>query len=90
MSAESLQSPGSYEPFLFDALMKEVSTLPVKTVGHTPRSVRTKLGEILATEFKNATHHGIWGFARLFMFAKAVLRCPPKGGKKNGMFLKLF
>ena len=68
-SAASLSSPCSNESFLFDALMKEISTLPVKTIGHIPQSLRPKLAEVLAVEFRNATYYGIWGFARLFVLA---------------------
>ena len=84
-SAVSLSSPCSNESFLFDALMIEISALPVKTIGHIPQSVRPKLAEVLAVEFRNAIYYGIWGFARLFMLAKAVLRCPQREERKNDM-----
>ena len=43
------------ETMLFNALMDEVSSISVKTVGHIPRSVRPLLGHVLSTEFKHAT-----------------------------------
>ena len=87
-AACNLACPVHLESVLFEALMQEISLLPVKTVGHIPCSVRPAVAEALATEFRNATHHGLWGYARLHMFAKAVLRCPPRGGKKKRVIVK--
>ena len=41
------------------------------------------MAEVLSSEFNYAGQEGLWGFARLFLFAKAVLRSPPRGGKKK-------
>ena len=87
-SATRLSCPSHLETFLFDALMEEISHLHVKSVGHIPRSVRPLLGNILSVELRHATKNGLWGFARLQMFAKAVLRCPPRGGKKKRYVIK--
>ena len=68
--------------------MDEIISLPVTTVVHIPRSVRPELGKILAKELKHASKDGLWGFARLFLFPKAVLRCPPRGGRKKRVVVK--
>ena len=87
-SAVHLSCHSSSETVLFNTLMEEVSHLPTKTVNHIPRSVRPLLGKVLSVEFKHAIKNGIWGFARLHMFAKAVLRCPPRGGRKKRYVVK--
>ena len=71
------------EEFIFQSLMDEITGLQVNTICHVPRSVRPLLAQVLSVEFYHACSNGIWGFARLFMFAKAVLRSPPRGGKKK-------
>ena len=58
-AACSLACPVHLEAILFESLMQEVSLLQVKTIGHIPRSVRPVLAEVLATEFRNATYHGL-------------------------------
>ena len=63
--------------------MTEAATLPVTTICHVPYNVRALLAQVLATEFNHAIHHSLWGFARIFIFAKAVLRAPARGGKKK-------
>ena len=87
-AACSLTCPVYLEAVLFESLMQEVSLLQVKTTCHIPRSVRPVLAEVLATEFRNATYHGLWGYARLHMFPKAVLRCPPRRGRKKRVVVK--
>ena len=56
--------------------MNYVMTCPVSTVVHIPRSVRPLLARVLSTEFRNAIS-SVWGFMRLFLFAKLALRMPP-------------
>ena len=87
-AAECLTCPSHLESAVFDAIMKEISLLPVKTVGHLPRSVRPLFAKIYAEELRHATHNGIWGFTRLHLFPNAVLRCPPHGGKKKRYVVK--
>ena len=87
-AACSLACPVHLEAVLFESLMQEVSLLQVKTTGHIPRSVRPVLAEVLATEFRNATYYGLWGYARLHVLPKAVLRCPPRGGRKKYVVVK--
>ena len=78
----------SHLPF-FETSMQEISLLPVKCIGLIPFSDRPAVAETLATEFRNATHHGLWSYARLHMFPKAVLRCPPRRGKKKRVIVKV-
>ena len=42
----------------------------------------------MAEELKHASKDGLWGFARLFLFPKVVLRSPPRGGKKKRVVVK--
>ena len=74
-----------YRYIVFQSLMDEISTLSVNIVCHVPRNVRPLLAQVLSVEFNHACQEGLWGFARLFLFAKAVLRSPPRGGKKKDM-----
>ena len=87
-SAECLACPASHEFAQFEALMLEISCLPVRTIRHIPRSVRPLLSQVLGAELRHVTDDGIWGFARLQMFPKAVLRCPPRAGKKKRYVMK--
>ena len=68
--------------------MNEIISLPVNTVMHIPRSVRPELAEGFAAELKHASEDGLWGLARFFLFSKAVLRCPPRGGKTKRVIVK--
>ena len=70
------------------SVMDEIASLRVQTVKHVPRSTRPLLAEVLSGEFLRACENGIWGFVRLFMFAKAVLRVPPRGGRKKRLVIK--
>ena len=64
--------------------MSEIATLPVNTILHVPASVRPLLAQVLADEFNNCnSKNGIWGFTRLFMFAKAFLHSSPRGGRSK-------
>ena len=64
--------------------MNDIITLPVSTISHIPRKVRA---QVLTAELHHACQNGIWGFVCLSLFPKAVLRTPPRGGKKNNMWL---
>ena len=70
--------------------MQEVSLIQVKTIGHIPRSVRSDLGEVVATEFRNTTYHGLLGYARLHIFPIAILKCSPRGGRKKHIVVIFF
>ena len=63
--------------------MDEIITLPVSTIVHIPKKVRPLLAQVFSSEFRHARFDGLWGFARLFLLAKAVLRSPPRGGRKK-------
>lgn len=66
----------------FEALMDSCMTLPVPTVKHIPRSCRPLLAQTLAKEFSHAGRC-LWGFARLYVFAKLTLSPPPLGRGKR-------
>ena len=87
-AVERLSCYSEQESFLFESIMSEIVTLSVTTVCHIPRSVRPLFAQVLAKELGHATLDGLWGFARLFMLPKAVLRCPPRGGKKKRHVVK--
>ena len=63
--------------------MEEIATLPVGTVAHVPRAVRTQLATVLTDCLQAARNEGLWGFVRLMLLAKSVLRSPPRGGRKK-------
>ena len=71
------------EPDGFQAIMEEIATLQVTSVCHIPRHVRPLLSDVLSSELQQAINCNLWGFVRLSLFAKAVLRTPPRGGKKK-------
>ena len=75
-SACSFIGPPNLESVGHTVLMEAVMVCPVSTVVHIPRSVRPLLAKVLSTELCNATS-SLWGFVRLFLFAKVVLRMPP-------------
>ena len=60
------------EAVIFQSLMDEIIRLPVNAVCHIPCSVRPLFAEVLFSEFNYPGQEGLWGFARLFLFAKAV------------------
>ena len=56
-------------------MMDHVMVCPVNTIAHVPHSVRPLLARVLSVELRKACS-SVWGFVRLTMFAKAVLRIP--------------
>ena len=50
---------------------------------HVPQMVRPLLASALCHEFLLSVNHGLWGFARVLMFPKLVLRSPPRAGRKK-------
>ena len=87
-AAALLSSPDGKYLDVFNAVMNEISTLPVYTVSHIPRSVRPLLSEVLSVELRHAYAYGLWGFVRLLMFAKSVLRAPSRRGRKKRHVVK--
>lgn len=84
-ATESLQFQESHqvEAESFNALMHQATTLPTTSIKHIPRSCRPALAQIWAKEFRHACQKGLWGFARIHIFAKSVLCLPPRRKKKN-------
>ena len=76
-------SPPPNKHLVLAAIMDEIITLPVSTIGHVPRRVRPLLAEVLLGECRHARLDGLWGFVRLSLLAKATLRAPPHGGKER-------
>ena len=66
-----------------DTFMTNLFCLPVHTVRHVPRMTRPLLASVLCREFSLSVHHGLWGFARVLMFPKLVLRSLPRAGRKK-------
>ena len=72
----------------FPSLMEEIVLLPVGTVPHVPLAARPLLAEALTSCLRDARTSGLWGVARLMMFAKCVLRSPPRGGQQKRHVVK--
>jgi len=72
----------------FRAIMEEIVLLPVGTVAHVPRAARPLLAQVLTGCLRDARSGGLWGFVRLMMVAKAVLRTPPRGGRRKRAVVK--
>ena len=87
-AAALLSSPDGKYLDVFNAVMNEISTLPVYTVSHIPRSVRPLLSEVLSVALRHAYADGLWGFVRLIVFAKSVLRAPSRRGRKKRHVVK--
>ena len=68
--------------------MEEIVLLPVGTVAHVPRAARPLLAEALTACLRDARTSGLWGFARLMMFAKCALRSPPRGDRQKRHVVK--
>jgi len=71
----SFQGPAVLKSEVFTFVMDHVMVCPVSTIAHVPHSVCPLLAKVLSVELCKACL-SVWGFARLFMFAKAVLRIP--------------
>jgi len=72
--------PPAMESEVLNVLLDHVMVCPVSTISHVPRSVQPLLAHVLSIEFQKACS-SVWGFVRLFLFAKVVLRTP--GGQSN-------
>ena len=67
-------------------MMELIMVCPVSTVAHIPCSVRPLLAQVLSVEFRKA-RSSVWGFVRLSLFAKLVLRLPSARGSKRRRFV---
>ena len=74
-SACKFLGPPATESEVLNVLLDHIMICPVSTISHVPRSVRPLLAHILSIEFQKACS-SVWGFVRLFIFAKFVLRTP--------------
>ena len=83
IQAASFGSPPGNETSIFTSIMNEIITLPVSTITHIPRNVRPLLAQVFCKELQHACKDDIWGFVRLSLLPKAVLRPPPRGGRKK-------
>ena len=72
-----------FETRIFDTFMTTLFCLPVHTVCHVPQMVRPLLASALCHEFSISLNHGLWGFARVLIFSKLVLRSPPRVSRKK-------
>ena len=71
------------ESTIFNTIMTTLFSLPVHTVRHVPRAARPLLASALCREFSLSVRHGLWGFVRLLLLPKLVLRSPPRAGRKK-------
>ena len=85
-SACSFVGPPHLESEALSVVMNYVMTCPVSTVVHIPCSVCPLLARVLSTEFRNAIS-SVWGFMRLFLFAKLALRMPPLRQRRRHFIL---
>ena len=83
IQAASFGSPPGNETSIFTSIMNEIITLPDSTITHIPRKVRPLLAQVFCKELQHACKDDIWGFVRLSLLPKAVLRPPPRGGRKK-------
>jgi len=74
-SAGSFQGPPAIESNVLSVLLNHVMICPVTTISYIPHTVRPLLAHVLSAELRKACS-SVWGFVRLLMFAKAVLRTP--------------
>ena len=79
-SACKFLGPPATESEVLNVLLDYIMVCPVSTISHIPRSVRPLLAHILSIEFQKACS-SVWGFVRLFIFSKFVLRTP--GSQSN-------
>ena len=71
------------ESTIFNTIMTTLFSLPVHIVRHVPRAARPLLASALCREFSLSVRHGLWGFVRLLLLPKLVLRSPPRAGRKK-------
>jgi len=74
-TAGSFQGPTDMESNVLRVLLNHVMVCPINIISHIPRSAHPLLAHVLSTELRKACS-SVWGFVRLLMFAKAVLRTP--------------
>ena len=53
------------------------------SIQHVPRMAKPLLASCLSQEFSVVNQLGLWSFAWILMFAKLVLRSPPRAGRKK-------
>ena len=82
----SFQGPAAMDSEVLNFMMELIMVCPVSTVAHIPRSVRPLLAQVLSVEFRKA-RSSVWGFVRLSLFAKLVLRLPSARGSKRRRFV---
>ena len=78
----SFQGPVAMESEVLTFMMDHVMVCPVNTIAHVPRSIRPLLARVLSVELRKACS-SVWGFVRLTMFAKAVLRIPATNSQRR-------
>ena len=86
--SDIVSTVGDNQSHIFNAVMEEIFALPVFTISHVPRSVRPLFAKVLSTELCHGYKSDLWGFVRLAMFAKCVLRVPQRGGRKKRYVIK--
>ena len=82
-AAASISPSPAYESLIFSSIIHDIITLPVSTISHVPRKVRPLLAQVISTELRHVRVNGLWGFTCLSLLPKAILRPPPRGGKKK-------
>ena len=73
----------SNETLIFDTFISRLCLLHVHSIQHVPRMARPLLASCLSQEFSAVNQFGLWSFAWILMFAKLVLRSPPRAGRKK-------
>jgi len=74
-SADSFKGPPPMESNILSVLLNHVMICPVNTISYIPRTVHPLLAHVFNVELRKACSL-VWGFVRLLIFAKAVLRAP--------------
>jgi len=86
VESRSFHGPSALESEVLDFMMDNIMVCPVSTIAHVPRSVRPLLARVLSIELRKACS-SIWGFVRLSMFAKLVLRTPSTSRSQRRRFV---
>ena len=73
----------SEETLILHTFLSHLFSLSVFTVHHVPHIAKLLLAFALSREFSFCVCHGLWGFVRLLMFPKLVLRSPSCSGHKK-------